>query len=156
MRPIGSRIKHDAHSWDQTEDVAGSVFRLSSRVRLRLALSQRSQPPHAEPHAAMSHHTNISQKPGLHQTSSLPKLYSSSSTRSPRRVTRYVCSRLTRILHTNRILLLRCAAEARGWAELSRTRHLLRSSHLSLAWAGSLRTSSSPLPKQNNGRKRPM
>lgn len=47
MRPFGSTIKYDTHSWDQTEDVAGSMFRLSSRVRLRLALSQTSQPPHA-------------------------------------------------------------------------------------------------------------
>lgn len=65
MRPFGSRIKYDTHSWDQTEDVAGSVFRLSSRVRPRLALSQPSQPPRAELHVATSHHTNISPKPGF-------------------------------------------------------------------------------------------
>ncbi len=85
MRPFGSRIKHDTHSWDQTEDVAGSMFRLSSRVRLRLALSQPSQPPHAQLHAAMSHHTNITPTPSSHQSDALLKLYPSTSTHSPRR-----------------------------------------------------------------------
>ena len=80
MRPFGSRIKYDTHSWDQTEDVAGSMFRLSSSVRLCLALSQPSQPPHAELHAAMSHHTNISLKLDSHQTDNLFKLCPSTST----------------------------------------------------------------------------
>lgn len=87
MRPFGSRIKYDTHSWDQTEDVAGSVFCLSSRVHLCLALGQPSRPPHAELHAAMSHHTNISPKLSLHQSDALLKPYPSTSTCGPRRVT---------------------------------------------------------------------
>lgn len=104
MCPFGSRIKYDTHSWDQTEDVAGSMFRLSRRVRLSLALSQSSQPPHAELHATMSHHTNISPKLGSHQTDALLKLYPSTSSHSPRHVTHYVHSCLTRIPQTNTIL----------------------------------------------------
>lgn len=127
MRPFGSRIKYDTHSWDQTEDVAGSMFRLSSRVRLCLALSQPSQPPHAEPHAAMSHHTNISPKLSSHQTDALLKLYPSTSTRGPRRVTHYVHSCLARIPQTNRILKIpiQCGVkrdrDILDLAELSRT-----------------------------------
>ena len=49
-------------------------------------------PQHAEPHAAMSHHTNTSPEPSSHQSDALLKLYPSTSTRSPRRVTRYVHS----------------------------------------------------------------
>lgn len=104
MRPFGSRIKYDTHSWDQTEDVAGSMFRLSSRFRLCLALSQPSQPPHAELHAAMSHHTNISPKLSSHQSDALLKPYPSTSTRGPCRVTQYVHSCITRIPQTNKIL----------------------------------------------------
>lgn len=36
MRPFGSRIKYDTHSWDQTEDVAGSMFRLSISGQLSI------------------------------------------------------------------------------------------------------------------------
>lgn len=57
MRPFGSRIKYDTHSWDQTEDVAASMFRLSSRVRLRLALSQPSQPPNMPSRSPQCHIT---------------------------------------------------------------------------------------------------
>lgn len=79
MCPFGSGSRHDTHSWDQTEDVAASVFRLSSRFRPHLALSQPSQPPHAEPLATMSHHTNISPQPSSHQSDALRKLHPSTS-----------------------------------------------------------------------------
>lgn len=133
MCPFGSRIKYDTRSWDQAEDVAGSMFRLSSRVRLCLALSQPAQPPHAELHAATSHHTNISQKLGSHQTDALLKLYPSTSSHSPRLVIHYVHSCLTRISQTNIILKipLHCGIkydrDILDPVELSRTcRFLLR------------------------------
>lgn len=147
------------HSWDQTEDVAGSMFRLSSRVRLCLALSQPLQPPHAELHAAMSHHTNIS--PNL--TDVLLKLYPSTSAHSPRRVTHYVHSCFTRIPKTNRILKIpiRRGVKYNGdildLVKLSRTRGVLPSclnkqplvaGTAWLPWAFSLTQ-----PRQNNGPK---
>lgn len=44
--PFGAGIKHDKHSWDQAEDVAGSMLRLSRRARPCLAPGQPSQPTH--------------------------------------------------------------------------------------------------------------
>ncbi|KAK7896069.1 hypothetical protein WMY93_021394 [Mugilogobius chulae] len=82
MCPFGPRIKDDTHSWDQNEDVARSVFRLSSRVCLCLALSQPSLPPHAS--AACCNVTSHKHFPQAQLTSD-SRLYpsTSASTLSP-------------------------------------------------------------------------